>query len=310
MGVVRSAMELTALRYFRAIAQARQLTRAAESLGVTQPALSSVLRKLEAECGTALFSRTGRGVELTDAGQVFLAFADESLAAADAGLKAVRQITGLETGSIRVGGGATATDYLLPGVVRAVRRKHPALRFYVREAGSAAVAASVLSGELDLAIVTLPVQLPSGQPGRGELLSIPLVKDELRLIVPPNWKPASKPTPLSARTGFRWKEIEGEPFVAFEAGSAVRSVIDQAAEAAGVRLNVVMELRSIESIKSMVAAGIGVGLVSRFALREDEGYFCKDGRITRDLAIVRRRDRVPSAAAAAFERELKAAMKR
>lgn len=302
-------MELTALRYFRAIAQARQLTRAAESLGVTQPALSSVLRKLEAECGTALFSRTGRGVELTDAGQVFLAFADESLAA-DAGLNAVRQITGLETGSIRVGGGATATDYLLPGVVRAVRRKHPALRFYVREAGSAAVAASVLSGELDLAIVTLPVQLPTGQPGRGELLSIPLVKDELRLIVPPNWKPASKSTPLNIRTGFRWKDIEREPFVAFEAGSAVRSVIDQAAEAAGVRLNVVMELRSIESIKSMVTAGIGVGLVSRFALREEEGFFCRDGRITRDLAIVRRRDRLPSAAAAAFERELKAAMTR
>jgi DNA-binding transcriptional LysR family regulator len=75
-------------------------------------------------------------------------------------------------------------------------------------------------------------------------------------------------------------------------------------DAAGVSLTTVMELRSIESIKRMVAAGIGVGFVSRFALGAGEGLVCKQGRLARELAIVRRRDRVPSPAVAAFERGL------
>ncbi|MBL8756933.1 MAG: hypothetical protein JNK35_00720, partial [Phycisphaerae bacterium] len=97
----------------------------------------------------------------------------------------------------------------------------------------------------------------------------------------------------------------GEPVVAFEAGTAVRAVIDEASHAAGVTLNVAMELRSIESIKRMVAAGIGVGFVSRFALAEGEGLACRDGKLSRRLALVRRRDRVPSPAVAAFERLLR-----
>ncbi len=108
--------------------------------------------------------------------------------------------------------------------------------------------------------------------------------------------------------GFRWNELVGVPIVAFEAGTAVRTLVDDAARAAGVTLDVVMELRSIESIKSMVAAGIGVGFVSRFALGEGsawgQGRGCRDARLARTLAIVRRRDRVPSAAAGVFERAL------
>lgn len=288
-------LELTPLRYFRTIAAAGHMTRAARTLGVSQPALSAVVKKLEAEVGTPLLDRTGRGVELTEAGRVFLQHADEALRRAEAGVAAVRQLVGLERGSIRIGGGATATTYLLPPVVSAVRKKHPRLRFYVREAGSNTVAQAVSSGELDLGIITLPL--------RGvdqDLASRPLVDDELRLIVPPRH-------PLSGRAGFRWKDLAGESVVAFEAGTAVRELVDQAAMQASVALSVVMELRSIESIKHMVAAGIGVGFVSRFALKEGEGLACREGRLARELAIVKRRDRAPSAAAAEFERALIAA---
>ena len=302
------------------------MTRAAEALGVTQPALSAVVKKLEAEVGTELLHRTGRGVELTDAGRAFLSHAEEALRATEAGVKAVRALVGLEVGSIRVGGGATATTYLLPPVVSAVRKKHPGIRFYVREAGSSAVAAAVISGELDLGIVTTPSNGKWNLPGATELLSIPLVEDELRLIQPgpgkrtqerragsaapgaPNPRVRIAPVESGSR-GFRWKDLAGIPFVSFEAGTAVRELIDSAAKAAGVTLDVVMELRSIESIKSMVAAGIGVGLVSRFALREGDGLSCRDGKLSRMLAIVRRRDRVPSRAAAEFERLLIAALK-
>jgi len=115
---------------------------------------------------------------------------------------------------------------------------------------------------------------------------------------------AGSPRKQTRTAEFRWKDLQGEPFVAFEAGTAVRGVVDRAAAAAGVTLSVVMELRSIESIKSMVGEGIGIGLVSRFALAPGDGLTCRDGRLSRTLALVRRRDRIPSRAAAEFERHL------
>jgi DNA-binding transcriptional LysR family regulator len=295
-------VELTTLRYFRAIARIGHMTRAAGELGVSQPALSASLKKLESEVGAQLLHRTGRGVELTEAGRTFLTYADDAVRRAEAGVRAVRQLAGLEAGSIRVGGGATATTYILPPVVSRIRRRHEGLRFYVREAGSTAVAAAVVSGELDLGIVTLPIA-GSGGHGKPDLLTLPLVEDELRLVVPPDHR-------LAGRRGFRWSDIANEPVIAFEAGTAVRTLIDQASLAAGVSLSVVMELRSIESIKQMVAAGIGVGFVSRFALiggrgeGPAEGLTCREAKLSRSLAIVRKADRIPSPAAAEFEKEL------
>ena len=286
-------MELTALKQFRAIAQVGHMTRAAEALGVTQPALSAMLKKLEKEVGAELLHRTGRGVELTDAGRLFLESAEEALRRVDAGVQSVRELMGLERGSIRVGGGATATTYLLPNVVSEFHKKHPGVRFFVREAGSRTTASAVLSGELDLGIVTLPIEVPSAR----DLLVTPWVEDELRLIVPPGHR-------LAGKKSFKWSELDGESMIGFEAGSAVRSVIDKELAMRSLSLDVVMELRSIESIKSMVSAGIGVGLVSRFALEAGEGLTCRDGRVARELALIRRRDRVPGAAAGAFERAL------
>jgi DNA-binding transcriptional LysR family regulator len=292
-------MELTSLRYFRAIASSGHMTRAAHALGVTQPALSAAIKKLEAEVGTLLLHRTGRGVELTDAGRVFLTHAEEALRQAEGGVRAVRELVGLERGSVRIGAGATATEYLLPPVVSAMRRDHPGLRFSVREAGSNAVALAVLSGELDLGIVTLPVDVP----GADELARTPLVEDELRLIEPAGAGTAPEGAGRKPE-GFRWKELAGQPVVGFEAGSAVRGVIDAAAAKAGVTLNYVMELRSIEGIKRMVAAGIGAGFVSRFALAAGEGRACREGKLARRLVIVRRRDRTLSTAAGEVERRL------
>ena len=125
--------------------------------------------------------RTGRGVELTEAGRVFLRHAEEAVGRADAGVRAVRELVGLQAGSIRVGGGATATTYLLPRVVSEVRRAHPGLRFYVREAGQQHGRRGGSSGELDLGLVTCR----SRDAEQEDLVKVPLVAaDELRLNRP------------------------------------------------------------------------------------------------------------------------------
>jgi DNA-binding transcriptional LysR family regulator len=287
-------VELTTLRYFRAIAKAGHMTRAAHTLGVTQPALSAVVKKLEVEVGTPLLHRTGKGVQLTEAGRLFLSHAEESLRRADTAVTAVRELVGLQSGSIRIGGGATATTYLLPPAIGLFRRQHPGVRFYVREHGSSSIAAAVISGELDLGIVTLPLKKSE----RDDLVTTPLADDELRLITPPGHR-------LADAKSFVWKDLDGERIVAFEAGSAVRDLIDRSATAAGIIPGVVMELRSIESIKQSVAAGIGVGFVSRFALAEEHpGASCRDDKLLRSLAIAKPNDRALSPAAKAFEATL------
>ncbi len=286
-------MELTALRQFVVIAEAGHITRAAQQLGVTQPALSAMLKKLEAEVGAPLLDRIGRGVLLTDAGKVFLEHAQVAVRRADEAVASVRELIGLESGSIRIGGGATAVAHLLPSVVSAVRKAHPALRFYVREAGSRAVADAVLSGELDLGIVTMPI---SG-PGTDDLMAVATIEDELMLIVPEEHD-------LADQDAYTWSGIREDPLVLFEHGSAVRNIIDHASRESGVPLNVVMEVRSTETIERMVEAGIGPGFISRFALGDKRGLICRDGRLFRELAVVRRRDRIPSAASAVFERML------
>jgi DNA-binding transcriptional LysR family regulator len=310
-------MELTHLRYFIGIMRAGHLTKAARSLGITQPALSVMMRKLEQEVGTPLLHRTGRGVEPTEAGKLFAQHAEAALREADQGTRAVRELLGLERGTIRIGGGATAVAYMLPTVVSTLRAKHPGLRFFVREAGSNQVAASVLSGELDLGLVTLPITIAESD----KLVRVPLVHDELRLIAPAlnaKWSPAKfephqATQALAQSDSFRWKDLVGVPVVGFEAGSAVREVIDHAAAQAHVKLSYVMEVRSIEGIMQMVRAGIGVGFVSKFALAHASafgaGLACRDASLKRQLAIVRHAEKTLSPAAAACEQELLRAAK-
>jgi DNA-binding transcriptional LysR family regulator len=301
------AVELTALRQFVMICKLGHVTRAARELGMTQSSLSATLKRLEEELGSELVHRSSKGVTPTQAGQELLRHAQEAIRAADAGTRAVRELASLQRGSLRIGGGATAVSYLLPPAISAFRADHPGITFYVREAGSSQVASAVASGDLDLGIVTLPLSKSQA----SELIVTPLVTDELRLIEPcASQQNAGKKLPQANKEStFRWQDLESIPVVAFEAGSAIRAVIDDAARAAGLSLNVVMELRSIEGIKGMVAAGVGVGFVSRFALGPNQGKVCKGARLKRNLVIVRSNSRLPSYAEKAFEIMLQSASK-
>ncbi len=285
-------MELTPLRGFLAIAREGQMTRAARRLHVSQPALSAQLARLEDEVGAALFHRTRRGMELTAAGALFRRHVERALLWLDDGLDAVAALQGLDRGTLSVGGGATATTYLFPPVLRAFHDRHPGVRLYVREQGSAAVVDGVLAGDLDLGVVTLPVDAAVAD----ALEVTPWATDDLRLVLPPEH-------PMQGRATFAWSELHGMPLVLFEAGTAVRRVIDAALDARGVVPDIVMELRSIESIKQMVAQGIGAAFVSRFALpTPSAGLVPDDGAadLARALAVVHRADRAPSPAARAF----------
>lgn len=283
-------MDIHQLRTFTVIAREGQMTKAAQALHLTQPALSAQLSKLEDDLGVRLFDRTPRGMTLTAEGQLFLTFVEDALSRLNDGQRAIRELKGLEVGSLSVGGGATATTYLLPPVLARFHEDHPGLRLFVREQASMGVMEAVVAGELDLGVVTLGATDRVPEP----LASKPWVEDELVLLVPPKH-------PLAAKNTYRWKDLDGMPLVLFEAGSAVRNLIDARLLSEGCRPEIVMELRSIETIKQMVAQGIGAGFVSRFALDDShDSLRASRDAIKRQLAIVWRSDRTLNPAAEAF----------
>jgi DNA-binding transcriptional LysR family regulator len=284
-------MDLASLHAFLTIAEEGHVTRAATRLHLTQPAVSTQLRKLEGTLGQRLFHRTAKGMVLTEAGLVFRTHATDALKRLDAGKEALDRLVGLEQGGLSLGGGATATTYLLPPLFGAFHAQHPAIRLHVREMGSRAVMKAVHAGELDLGVVTLPETPATGD---SRVILEPWLMDELRLIVPAGH-------PLSKQNAFRWVDLEHERLVLFEAGTAVRAIIDGHLSRSGVTADIVMELRSIESIKQMVAQGIGAGFVSQYALpASNPGLRCADGAVSRQLGLATPQGRVPSPAGAAF----------
>lgn len=276
------------LKAFLAIAREGHLTRASRALHLTQPAVTARLQRLEDDLGVSLFHRTAKGMVLTEAGRLFRRYVEEAATWLEDGRRAVAGLGDLQHGTLSIGAGATAATYLLPPLLRSYHEEHPGIRLHVREQGSAAVADGVRAGDLDLGIVTLPVADPRG------LALHTWRADELLLIAPPGH-------PLCDRDTFAWSELNGQPLVQFEAGTAVRRLIDGALAAQGVETQPVMELRSIESIKQLVAQGLGAAFVSRYALPEGVGARPTTGPPpSRDLGLCVRADREPSAAAAAF----------
>ncbi|MFT4710037.1 MAG: DNA-binding transcriptional LysR family regulator [Planctomycetota bacterium] len=298
--------DLLLLRSFLETADAGAITPAARHLFVTQPALSRRLQQLEAELGVTLFERSARGVALTEEGRFVAREARGLIERYDRMRTGVVAISNLEVGKIRIGGGATAVSFLLPDAIAAFQRQRPGVLFQVKEAGSREVERDVADERLELGIVTLPID-PSLI---GAFEVTPLVTDRIVLV-------AAKSHPFAKKKRIAAARLDGEDLVGFESPSAIRSLIDGALRDAAVRMNVVMELRSIPAILRMVATTGRLAFVSKLGIGQETDT-AKDVhalsvtglRITRDLAIIRKRDRPLSPVAAEFAATLSSASHR
>ncbi len=288
-------MDLLLLRSFLAVAEHRTITRAARALGLTQPALTRRLQLLEEDIGASLFERSRRGMSLTDAGRLV---ADEARALVSryaSMQEQVRARSSLETGVVRIGGGATAVSFLVPQAIARFQKQYPGVRFHVREEGSREVEADVRDERIELGIVTLPVH-------SREFEVVPLRRDRIVLVAAPDH-------PLARRRRVDVKDLAGHAFVGFEAGSAIRQLIDTALREADVEVNVQMELRSIAATLEMVAHTQSLAFVSQLGVEgRDTGVEVVEVRgltIHRRLAVISKLGRPLSPAASAFSALLK-----
>ncbi len=282
--------DLTLLRSFLATAEAGAITPAARALFLTQPALSRRLQQLEEELGAPLFERSARGVALTEQGRLVAVAGRDLVARYEQMHEGVAAIGGLEAGSVRIGGGATAVAFLLPEAIAEFQRSRPGVLFQVKEAGSRDVERDVLEERLELGIVTLPTS-------SAEFEVRPLRTDRIVLVAAPEH-------PLASKSRIGVSALQDQDLVGFESPSAIRSLIDGALREKGVQVHVVMELRSIPAILRMVRATDCLAFVSQLGVGEGP-----DGvriipvtglKIQRRLAIIRKKGRPLSPAAAEF----------
>lgn len=243
------------MRYVVAVAETRNFTRAAERCYVVQSSLSHRIAGLERELGVRLFARSSRRVELTAAGEAFVARAREALAAADRAVAEASAASGVVRGRLVVGVIVTTAAVDVPEVLQRYRARHPEVRVMLRSGRSDELAAAIRRGDVDIAFLGLP---EGDQPSGVE--SVVLDHDEHVLVVAAGHRLAG-----AARVGLR--EIAEETFVDFVAGTPARAQSDQAFAAAGLVRDVAYEAGVVELITRLVARGLGVALLPSAFIR-------------------------------------------
>src|SRR5688572_21503856 len=245
---------LRQLRVFESAARHLSVTRAAEELHLTPPAVSIQIRQLEGHANAALFERAGRRMRLTHAGEAALTHTREIL---DRVRDAEAEIAGL--GSIEHGildvGAINAGDYFFPWLVAAFRERHPAMGVRITVANRDELMGHLANHRIDLAVMSYPPTQP---------------RFEVRAFAPHPHVIVAAPThPLARKRQVPLEAIAKEPLITREPGSATHLAMDQAFAEARIAPRVDMEIASNETIKQAVAAGFGLGFLSAHAVQQE-----------------------------------------
>ena len=246
------------LQVFYTVAKLLSFTKAAETLHMTQPAVTFQVRQLEDHFDTRLFDRTHNKILLTDAGQKVFFYAEKIFELNTEMEHSLRALSEDTSGTLSIGGSTTIAQYTLPLLLQGFREKYPDLSIKICEANTDGIVAKVESSMIDLGIVEAPVT--------NQDLDIDVFRsDELVLIVHPNHE-------LAKKDSVKPSDILGLPFITREEGSGTKSVIFDYFTKNNIdrnSLNVCMELGNSESIKGAVETGIGVSILSKTTIDKE-----------------------------------------
>jgi LysR family transcriptional regulator, hydrogen peroxide-inducible genes activator len=246
-------LKLKDLRYLVAVAEQRHFGRAAARCFVSQPTLSAQLKKLEQSLGVQLIERAPNNVSLTEAGEQIVARARRIIEASDEVVELAAARRDPLAGKLRVALLPTIGPYLLPRVMRPIRKALPRLELRLYEQQTAPLLAALHAGELDLGILALPVELAG-------LESRELFREPFTLAVPEHH-------PLAARESVRTTDLKGEKLLLLEEGHCLRDQALEVCSRAGARQGEEFRATSLETLRQMVAAGAGVTLLPELASR-------------------------------------------
>ncbi|MBP2112858.1 LysR family transcriptional regulator [Paenibacillus silagei] len=246
-------MELRQLQYFLKVAQKEHVTRAAEELHVAQSAVSRQIHQLEQELGVDLFMQKGRNLQLTPVGQLFCKRVESVLNELDRSVAEVHEFLDPERGEIRIGFPHSLGTHLIPSIVAEFRSHYPHVKFRFKQGAYPSLIKDVISGEVDLAFIS---PFPENV---GHVAGDIVMTEELFAILPQNH-------PLASREVIRLEQLRDEKFVLFSQGYSLRPIVWQACLAAGFKPQIAFEGGETDTIRGLVAAGMGVSLLPEMAL--------------------------------------------
>jgi DNA-binding transcriptional LysR family regulator len=274
------------------IAEEKSFSRAAEKMLRTQPALSIAIKRLEEELGETLFDRTSKSGALTEAGKILHSYAQRMINMRDEAKEAIGELRGMFRGRLTIGANESTSLYLLPKLLLEYRKRHPQIKIEVFRNVSEKIPFEVLERSLDFGFLSYDPMHPS-------LQSLEVHRDELVLIVPPKHH-------LAGRKQVTVKELGEEQFVAHNVKTPARDRIFDLFAQHRTRLNICIELATLETIKEFVQLNAGIAILPRLAVQNEirSGKLIdvpvRGMKIEKILRIVYRREHSLSHAARTF----------
>jgi DNA-binding transcriptional LysR family regulator len=252
---------LDQLKILRTIAIEGSFKRAAQSLYLSQPALSLQIQNLEKRLGVALFEREKKRIILTDSGQLLLRYGNRILALCEETYRSIQDLKNLQAGSLIVGASQTTGTYLMPRLIGLFRQKYPHINVQLQVHSTRRIAWAVANGQIDIAIIggEIPLEL------RNVLNIFPYAEDELALIIP-------KSHLLCNIEKIKKEDLYSLNFITLDSSSTIRKFISKVLKENGIdsnRLKIEMELNSIEAIKNAVQSGLGAAFISVSAITKE-----------------------------------------
>jgi DNA-binding transcriptional LysR family regulator len=293
---------LDQLRILKAIASEGSFKKAAESLYISQPAVSLQVQNLEKQLSVPIFDRGNRKASFTEEGEVLLRYGIRILSLCDESCRAIEDLRCLNGGTLVIGASQTTGTYLMPRLIGLFRQKYPQIAVQLQVHSTRRISWSVANGQVNLAIIGGKVP-----PELDNVLQItPYAEDELALILP-------KLHPFSKLEYIQKEDLYRLRFIALDTQSTIRKVIDQVLKQNGIdstRFKIEMELNSVEAIKNAVQSGLGAAFVSISAIAKElelgilQWVKIEDITIKRTLSIVVNPNRYRSKASQAFSKEI------
>ena len=246
------------VQVFHSVARLLSFTKAAESLHMTQPAVTFQVRQLEEQFNTRLFDRTHNRISLTEAGQRVYEYADRIFELYAEMENAVRDMTGEISGMLVIGASTTIAEYMLPSLLGDFKKQYPDINVHLKVSNSDGIVSMVENNDIDLGVVEAPVM-------NKNLVVEECRKDRLVAIVPPQHA-------LASQQSVAVKELLENAYIAREEGSGNSEFIQEYLAELGLpssEVHVSMELGSPEAIKGAVEAGMGISIVSEVNIHKE-----------------------------------------
>jgi DNA-binding transcriptional LysR family regulator len=249
------SLNLHLLRMFATVVQTGSFSRAAELLNISQPAISKGVRDFELQIGCRLLNRSPKGVVPTAEGLALSQHADKLFAVERAAEEELSALRGLHNGSLRVGASTTIATYMIARYLGAFHRAHPGIDLHLVSANTRDIAEQMAAQDIDIGLVEGPIE-------ERNIVAEPWRTDVMKLIVAPDHAFAAANQPIAP------KQLDNEVLIVREPGSGTREVVTQALAAHGVEPLRTLEIGSTAAIKQVVAAGLGVSIVSAVTVRD------------------------------------------